>query len=205
MNLSKSLFFTLLTFTSSLTWAGYLSLGESGEMPAKEYQIGVAPQIALNNDEGLNAAVFLDKAWDESTSSRFMLGAGEVDFYGSGSVKFVPFPDFERQPAIGFKAALWHARIGDENVTTVQLAPLVSKKYETSEYGLLIPYAAYGISFYEYEGDSTTGEQFFIGTDWRSPQIENINFTAEWAVSLKDSTSALTFLATIPFDSKSGF
>lgn len=205
MKLSNSLFFILFTFTSSLTFAGYLSLGESGEIPQKEYQIGVAPQILLNNDKGLNGAVFLDKAWNDSTSSRFMIGAGEIDFYGSGSIKFVPFPDVDRQPAIGFKAALWYARIGDENITTVQVAPVISKKYRSSDYGILVPYAGYGISLYEDHGDSTTGQQFFIGTDWKSPEIENVNFTAEVAASLNDSTSAITFFATIPFDSKSGF
>lgn len=206
MNVLKLLLFVAFTFPMTTAWASYLSLGESGEILAgKDYQIGLAPQIITNNDSGLNAGAFLDAVWTDSMSSRFMLGAGEVDFYTSGSLKYIPFPDFERQPAMGIKASLWYAREGSINITTFHLAPMVSKKYQTSEYGTLVPYAAYGISFYSADGESENGHQFFIGTDWKSPYVENVNFTAECAFSLQDSTSSISVFASIPFDAKTGF
>lgn len=194
-----------LTFLSSNSHAGYLSLGESGEIiPEGSFQVGVAPQFITNNDGGFNIAAFLDAAWTDSFSSRFILGAGEVDFYVSGSAKYIPFPDVAKQPAMGLKLSLWYAREGSENVNTIHLAPMVSKQYQ-SDYGLLIPYAAYGISNYSIDGDSKTGDQFFIGTDWKNPDFENMNLTFESAFSLKDSTSSISVFVSVPFDDKKGF
>ena len=189
----------------STAQAGYLSLGESGEiLPESTFQFGVAPQVITNGDGGFNIAVFLDAAWTDSLSSRFMLGAGEVDFYISGSAKYIPFPDVDRQPAIGLKLSLWYARDGAANINTLQLAPMVSKKYQTS-HGLFVPYAAYGISNYSVAGNSKTGDQFFIGSDWKNPDFDNINLTGEVAMSLKDSTSSVSVFVSVPFDDKKGF
>lgn len=186
-------------------YGAYLSLGESGELiPAGTYQVGAAPQLVTNDDGGFNISAFLDAAWTDSLSSRFLLGAGEIDFFVSGSAKYIPFPDVARQPAMGIKLSLWYAREGSSNINTIQLAPLISKKYQT-EYGLIVPYAAYGISNYTVSGHSKTGDQFFIGSDWKSPDLENVNFTGEIAWSLKDSTSSISVFASLPFDDKKGF
>lgn len=206
---TKSTFLTIglflqILFTSP-SQASYLSLGESGELiPVGTYQFGAAPQFITNGDGGFNIAAFLDTAWTDSFGSRFMLGAGEVDFYVSASGKFIPFPDVARQPAMGIKLNFWYAREGSININTVQIAPMLSKKYD-SDYGLFIPYAAYGISNSSLDGDSSTGEQFFVGTDWKSPQLEQVNMTFELATSLKDSTSSISFFASLPFDDKKGF
>ena len=207
---SKSLLLTIglllqITFVSK-TFGSYLSLGESGEIISEgSYLFGAAPQVITNGDGGFNIAAFLDAAWTDSLSSRFMLGAGEVDFYVSGSAKFIPFPDVARQPAMGLKLSLWYAREGATNINTIQLAPMISKKYQTADYGIVIPYAAYGISNYSVSGDSKTGEQFFIGADWKNPNFENVTLTGEIASSLKDSTSSISVFASVPFDDKQGF
>ncbi len=196
----------ILTMILNIASAGYLTLGESGEvLPQKDFQVGVAPQIVTNNDSGINGAVFLDAVWTDSMSSRFLLGTGELDFYSSASIKYIPFPDYDRQPAMGIKASLWYGREGSNNINTLHIAPLMSKRFQTEDYGLLIPYAGYGLSFYSVDGDSENGHQFFIGTEWKTHQLENVNFTAEVAFSLQDSTSSISFFVAIPFDSKTGF
>ncbi len=205
----KLTFLTLTAFSQiffiSKASAAYLSIGESGELiPQGTYQLGAAPQLVTNGDGGFNIAAFLDAAWTDSLSSRFVLGSGEVDFYVSGSAKFIPFPDFARQPAMGLKLSLWYAREGSTHINTLQAAPMLSKKYQ-SEYGELIPYAAYGLSQSSVSGDSDSGQQFFIGTDWKNPSFKNANFTFEWASSLQDSTSSISFFASFPFDDKKGF
>lgn len=187
--------------------SGYLTVGESGEIlpEGQKYQIGLAPQLILNNDTGANVAAFLDAAWNDSMSSRFILGVGVVDFYTSGSFKYIPFPDYENQPAIGLKGSLWYAREGSENITTFHIAPLVSKKVQTHDYGLFTPYGAVGLSFYQLGGKNKTGTQFFVGTDWKTSDFPDLNFTGEWALSLEKSTSSLTVFVAMPFDDKKGF
>ncbi len=203
----KKILLPIIFFFSflNLAQASYLSLGESGELiPEGTYQVGAAPQLQTNHNGGFNIGAFLDAAWTDSLSSRFMVGAGDVDFYVSGSAKFVPFPDVARQPAIGVKLSLWYARNNASNINTLQLAPLVSKRFQTDN-GLLVPYAAYGISNYSTDSKSKTGEQFFIGSDWKNPDFENVTLTGEVAFSLKDSTSSVSVFASLPFDSQKGF
>jgi hypothetical protein len=203
-SIQRILCLTLFTLLTSTTQASYLSLGESGEqIPGGTFQVGLAPQAVTNGDRGFNMAAFLDAAWTDSFSSRFLVGAGDIDFYVSGSGKFVPFPDVARQPAIGIKLNLWYAREGASNINTIQLAPLVSKKYE-NDYGLFVPYAAYGISNTNASGHTQNGEQFFFGTDWKNPTFGNLNLTGEVAASLKDSVSSISVFASFPFDDKNG-
>ncbi len=157
-----------------------------------------------NKGGGFNTAAFLDAALSESLSTRFLVGTGKTDFYVSGGAKWIPFPDVDRQPALGIKASLWYARTGSINTTTLQIAPMVSKKYQT-EHGLLIPYAAYGLNNFREEGHSGAGDQFFLGADWRNDFFGNMNLTGELALSLKDSTSGVSFFLSFPFDNKHGF
>jgi len=193
-------------FTSFAAQASFLSIGESGEiLSGKDYQIGFSPQIATSGYSGVNAGAFLDAVWTEDMSSRFMLGVGEVDFYSSGSLKYIPFPDYERQPAMGLRGSFWYGREGSENITVFQIAPMVSKKYKSADYGTLVPYAAWGLNIGSEDGDSENGHQFFIGTEWKSPQVENVNFSAELALNLQNSVSGINFFVSIPFDNKTGF
>lgn len=197
----------LILVSTSCVQASYLSIGESGEiLPAdKNYQVGLSPQLITNNDTGANIGTFLDAAWTDSLSSRFTLGVGVVDFYSGASLKYIPFPDVAQQPAIGIKASFWYAREGTENITTAHLAPMISKKFQSQDYGLFIPYTALGISLYELDGDSKTGTQFFIGTDWKAPALPDYNMSAEFAMDLEDSVSHISFFIALPFSEKSGF
>ena len=203
----KQLIFTFLFFSISFGQAAYISVLESGEILTqdKRYQIGFAPQIMTTEPTGLNVAMFLDAAWGDSLQSRFTLGVGELDFYTGASLKYIPFPDVARQPAIGLKASVWHARIESDNLTTLHLAPMVSKKFQTEKKGLWIPYAAIGLSSYEVGGKSKSGMQFFIGTDWKAPDMPEYTFTGEVALDVEDSIGHATVSIAIPFDEKSGF
>jgi hypothetical protein len=191
----------------TITQAAYISVLESGEIlpQDKRYQIGFSPQIMTSEPSGLNVAMFLDAAWNDSLQSRFTLGVGELDFYTGASLKYIPYPDVARQPAIGIKASVWHARIESDNLTTLHLAPMVSKKFQTEKHGLWIPYAAIGLSSYELAGKSKSGTQFMIGSEWKAPDLPEYTFTGEVALDVEDSIGHLTVSIAIPFDEKSGF
>ena len=203
----KSTFLILATFVFQPAFASYLSIGESGEiLPANtRYQVGFAPQMVTNNDTGGNLSTFLDAAWTDSLSSRFTLGLGVIDFFTGASLKYIPFPDVDKQPAIGVKATFWYAREETENISTIQVAPMMSKKFQSKDYGLFTPYTALGISSYEVGGKGKTGLQFFVGSEWKPVDLPEYNFTAEVALDLDESVSHITVLVGLPFNEKSGF
>ena len=194
-----------LIFMAASAHAGYLAVGESGELvPENTYRAGVAPEFIFNEGGGTNIDALLDYGYNDSTSFRVQAGAGKVDFHMGAGVKYVPFPDVDNQPAIGVKGSVWYARYQDDNIFTVQVAPLVSRKVQT-EQGQFVPYAAIPINFNSGSHHNDTGSQFALGSDWQNPDWPNVFFNADLALNMSHSFSALTLSASFPFDAEKGF
>ncbi|MEK6772768.1 MAG: hypothetical protein AABY64_02400 [Bdellovibrionota bacterium] len=201
-----NLFFVLTTFCwAAQSQAGYLTIGESGELvKPQSYRIGAAPQFLTNEGGGMNVQAFLDAGWTEEMTSRFSFGVGKVDFNIGASLKYIPFPDVGDQPAIGVKATGYFARMASESITTLQLAPMISKKYQ-SDNGLWIPYTAVAFNVGTFKDRSGLSTNFVIGSELQHPEAERFLFAAEVGFNLKDSFSWVAGFVSIPFDSKTGF
>lgn len=203
----SSLFFTaafsLTAFMASSAHA-YLSIAESGEiLPMNKYQAGVIPQVLLNRGGGANVDAFFDMPINESTSARISLGAGAIDFSTFASVKFVPFPDIDNQPAIGVRVGLGVTRESDENWTLGQVAPLVSKKVSTDN-GLFVPYAAIPFQFVSMKRENVTSAQFVVGSEWVYPETPDVRYGGEVGIEMNKSYSYVSIFVTLPFDSSKG-
>lgn len=201
---------TFVALVACMAWvkpssAGYLTIGESGELTKPyQYRIGASPQFLTNEGGGMNVQAFLDAGWSDEIASRFSFGVGKVDFNLSGSLKYVPFPDVDQQPAMGIRLTGYFARQGSENVTTMQIAPLVSRKFD-SDYGLWIPYTALAFNVGTFKDKGGLGTNFVIGSELKHPDAERFLFAAEVGFNLKDSFSWVAGFVSIPFDSQSGF
>jgi len=195
------LFSTLLMSSSALA---YLTISESTELPAaNNYQVGFEPQFLTNEGGGTNVSGFFDAPLSDSASTRLWLGAGIIDFTVGASLKYVPFPDVENQPGIGFRVGGFFARKSSENYLTLQLAPLFSKKVNT-ENGLFTPYAAVSVNVTNTKERNYTGTQAVLGTEYKHPDIPKMFFGLEAGFNLKDSYSYISGTVTFPFDSSKG-
>lgn len=196
-------YFVLVLFLSSNAHA-YLSIAESAEvLPVGKYSLGVEPQFLTNKGGGTNLNVFLNGSLNESTSARVTIGAGAIDFNAFASVKWVPFPDVDNQPAMGIRAGAGLARDGDENLLQLQVAPLISKKYET-EYGLTVPYVAVPVAFLNTKEENYVASNIAFGSEYTHPEVIG-TFGAEVGLDLNKSYSYISIFATFPFDSATGF
>lgn len=194
-----------LLLSVSTAHGAYLSILESGEiLPDGQYQFGLAPQILLNEGGGGTVSGFIDVPVNDSTSFRAQAGLGKVDFHAAGSVKYVPFPDYQNQPAMGVRGGLSYARWQSENWLTMQIAPLASRRLQT-EQGVLIPYIALPINITSRKDKNFTGVQVAFGAEWKHPSWDHLLVTGEMAISLNDSISALTVGLSFPFDGRRGF
>lgn len=192
-----------MLFASSSSLA-YLTISETAELPpATYYQLGFEPQFLTNEGGGTNATVFFDAPFNESTSGRLWLGAGVIDFNVGATVKYVPFPDVDNQPGIGFRAGGFFARKNSENFLTLQLAPIFSKKVDT-EHGLFIPYAAVALDITNTKEKNFTGSQVIFGSEYKTPEIPKMYFGLEAGINLNDSYSYISGTVTFPFDSSKG-
>ncbi len=198
--LSPFLFAILLT--TSQTAFAYLSLNETGELVKDgEYRVGLAPQLRLANGGGTNFSAFFDMYIKEDVNSRFEVGGGTTDFWTSASAKWVPYPDYDKQPAVGVKGAFIYARDNTSNLYNFQVTPLISKIFN-SRWGKLTPYL--GVPFtLVYSGSSVTATQLVIGSEWNAR--EDFQLGAELDLNLSRTTTALTFHINVPFDGETGF
>ena len=203
MNLAKYFVLGLFLMTSSAH--AYLSIAESGEiLPAGKYQVGLEPQLLTNRDGGANIDVFFDTNINDSTSGRITMGAGAIDFNAFASVKWVPFPDVDNQPAMGLRGGIGMARDEDENFLEIQLAPLVSKKFDTI-YGLTVPYLAVPFTYLNTKEENYVASNLVVGTEFHHQEWNEVIFGGEVGIELNKSYSYISLFVTFPFDSQKGF
>lgn len=178
------------------TSLAYQTLGESGEIvQTGKYRAGTEIQFA----SGANLTGFVDANVSDSSSLRVHLGAGDVDFYAGASYKWIPFPDFEQQPAIGMKAGVTIGREGTDNFFVLHGSPLVSKKMDFDQ-GLFVPYAGIPITLTTSKSKTVTGLQLSAGTEYSTPKLKSWGFTGEIGINLKDSQSYAAFSASFTLD-----
>lgn len=204
--LKKPPVLVLLIFISAFLLAktsfAYLSVSETGELiKGEDYRIGVVPQIILSNGGGSNMGVFFDMPVDSDTNSRFMIGGGNTDFWTSASVKWVPYPDYEKQPAIGLRGSFTYARDGNANFYIFQATPLLSKMVDT-DWGKMIPYVGLPISVVQ-SIISATLMQFVVGSEW--VERKDFQIGGEIDFNLSNTNTALTLHFNFPFDGNTGF
>ena len=201
------LIFAPVFLLSSMSHA-FLTVNETAEiLPDNFFKIGVAPQAILSSGGGFNIGAFVDAHLDDDVDGRITAGSGETDFFTQASIKWVPFPDVDRQPAMGARAAIIYAREenksgNNENLTGFQITPLFSKKADT-RYGNMIPYVAVPITFFNAKSESYTASQFTVGAEW-FPEMDR-HFGTEFNLNLKNSYSSFSVYFSFPFEQSIGY
>jgi hypothetical protein len=186
----------LLVLVIQIRASAFLSLSESNDItPRDKVKVGLEPQIRLSEGSGTNVSVFVDKGLREDLSVRAQLGAGETDFQATGSVKWVPIPDFDKQPAVGVRLDLTLGRAADTSLWAARVAPMVSKSFEI-EYGKLIPYAALPLGAVSIRSKNDTFVQLALGSEYIPEQLENFMFGAELGTNITKAFSYIAFNVT---------
>lgn len=178
-------------------------MAESGELVEEGlYQVGIEPQIFTNNGGGTNLNLLFDAGINESTSARLSLGVGAIDFNAFGSVKYVPFPDVDNQPAIGIRLGAGFTKEGSENMLNTQIAPLLSKKIEADMFGVFTPYLAIPITYVIAKHENYTASNFVIGSEVNASEIPELKFGGELGFDMNRSYSYISLFLTYPFEAK---
>lgn len=179
----------------------YNSVIQTGDVvEAGAFKINIAPQIILSRYKGVGVDAMLDVGVDSSSSVRGLIGVGDgVDFQVGGLYKYIPFPDTDRQPAVGIEAGVVYARAGGVSEFDLRANPLVSKRFEL-EFGDLSPYAALPVGINIRSGGSQVPIQLAVGTELRMLSTANLSFFVEGAVNLYDAFGYVTGAIAWRFD-----
>lgn len=191
MNFKALGFLSILFLMNSLSYA-YYTTGESAELVQPgQYQVGLEPQLRLSDGTGVNFNGFLDAPFGKDGSIRAILGFGNTDFYTSLGYKWVPVPDYDRQPAIGGKLEVIYSRVGNLSATALKLHPIVSKKYEI-EYGTLIPYGSIPLALFTTAANSDTSLQLVGGAELLPAEYRKWKYSAELGVNMNKAFSYIS-------------
>ncbi len=207
----RSIIFGLMFAFSAPAFAGYYSVLDTGEvLQAGHYKVTGDAQILTKNG-GLNAGATFDMGFQEEFGLRALVGFGSTDVFAGGLFKWMPVPDIENQPAIGFNAGILYGKDGDTSDMTVRFEPLVSKKLHI-EQTTLTPYASLPIgirtrnssNYYVEDGTKMTF-QMVVGSQLQVEQWKNLQFMAEIGLDLDKAPSYISFAGVFYFDSENGF
>ncbi len=177
----------------------YYTVQDTGDLlKPKEMRFGAEAQFITHGDTtGVNAIGRFDRGLNSDMNLRFEVGAGTTDMVAAAYVKWVPFPDFEKQPAVGFTVGGQYAHYNSHSEVALRVIPFASKAFET-DIGMLTPYAALPFAFASYNGDNFVPVQLVLGSRYRSPDVKQCDFTAELGFDIHQSPNSITIGAIFP-------
>lgn len=190
----------LISIGFSLKSSAYFSTLDTGELIApKQYQIMLEPQLVFNRYDGVNLVGRFDTGINESSSIRGILGFGKVDFQIGGMYKYIPFPDTEKQPALGGEVGVILARVSNQTEFSFRFHPLVSKRLET-EIGDIVPYASLPLGLTTRPDKTVVPIQIVGGAELRPLNLRNLSAFAELGLNLSEAFSYISLAAAWRFD-----
>lgn len=195
-------FITLGLFSFSAH--AYYSVMDTGEiMDPGRYK--VTPEIQfLTEGGGANLGANFDMGLNDETGLRGQVGFGDTQFFAAGFFKYMPFPDVDKQPAIGFNAGLVYARDAGDADYTLRVEPLVSKKF-TPDFGAITPYASIPFGWQHRSADKYAGDkdnltlQIAIGTQVDLKTLPNWGLMAELGFDINKTFGYVSFGAAYYF------
>ena len=177
----------------------YQSLLTSGDMlQPQTYQIMPYLESIFDDIDGLNINSRLTYGFNEELQGDFEVGIGELDVMLGAFLKWVPIPDYEKQPALGVRAGLSYIDTNRYSQTSVSAMPFVSKGIETP-HGRIVPYLGIPLAFNSNSDDTYFSSRLVLGTEWTHPEHKRCHAIAELGLELSKYFSSLTVGASYDF------
>ncbi len=187
---------TVFSATGGAT-QGFLDTGDILERGLHKAQAGLLG--ATSGDTGLDFFGRFATPIHRDAEIQAEIGAGgSSDIFAGAYIKYVPFPDFGRQPAVGIRAGYGFTQYTGESSSAFQLQPLVSKLWN-SELGDFTPYFALPLSITNRDSESYIPMQAVIGSSFKPNQLEKVNFKLEYGMNVIRSFNYVGFSAEVLF------
>ena len=138
------LFFVV--FSTTHTFA-LMPFADSGKLVRpKKFEVSLHTQfISKENETDFNVIAHFDEGFPnrKAMNIRYVLGGGEYGLLLGSFLKWIPFPDYKYQPAVGASIGISYNMLNlSTHYIALHLRPLISKEFETVV-GKFIPYLAF--------------------------------------------------------------
>lgn len=184
----------VLFLTPGFAWS-YFGNIDSGELvPKDQYRVIVEPQFGH-----YNITAHFDAGITEESQARVSIGAGEDGSHFDFFFKTIPYPDFESQPAMGYKIGTSFAIDRGETIFSLRFMPLISKTF-THNQNRWTPYLSIPLSVSMHNSTSTTPIYIVGGTELSLPYSPDMQLGLEFGSSLKDGFSYASLFVSFYFE-----
>ena len=192
----------VLFFCSSISSAYFETMNDAEVVPVGSLRVIASPQVVLTRHDGFTMNALTDFGFTPESDIRFAFGAGSVDFTFAGFYKWAPIPDVDNQPAMALMGGVSYANIDGSNEFSVQVHPIISKKFLLASSGSFTPHLALPVALMSRSGNAKLPIQVNFGTQWVPPnwKWKNSFLIAEAAVNISESFSAISIGAAFQFD-----
>ena len=173
---------TTLLFASSAF--AFYTVQDTGDLLAPDQMaVGASLQgMTAGPVHGVNILGHLDKGLTDTSNLRFEAGSGATDAVLGGYYKWVPFPDYQDQPAVGFIMGGQYAHYQGAGEIAARFTPIASKKFEIHSdqaNGTITPYVALPIAIANYNSSTLFPVQITLGAKYHDDRVKVCDFLAE--------------------------
>lgn len=178
---------------------GYQSLMTTGDLIQPEtFQVLGYVESIFDELDGVNINVRGNYGINDELQGDIELGAGELDVMLGAFLKWVPIPDYEKQPAIGIRAGLSYIDSDRYSQTSITAMPFISKGIESPN-GRFVPYIGFPLAINSNKNDDYFSSRIAFGTDWTHPDQKQLHVIAELGLELSKSFNSLSIGASYDF------
>jgi hypothetical protein len=196
LGISLSVSMALFSYSANAS-QGFLETGDVLETGNHKAQVGLLG--ATSGDTGLDFMARFATPIHRDAEVQAELGAGgSSDIFAGAYIKYVPFPDFGRQPAVGVRAGYGFTQYSGDSVSAFQLQPLASKLW-TTDIGEFTPYFGLPMSITSRDGESYIPMQAVIGSSFKPNQLDKVNFKLEYGMNVIRSFNYIGLSAEVLF------
>jgi hypothetical protein len=200
MNMFMKKLMVVVVLCCSFSANAYQSLMTSGDLLQPE-TFQVLPYLESIFDDpidGLNLNTRLTYGINDELQTDFEIGTGEMDVMLGAFLKWVPIPDYEKQPAIGVRGGISYINTDAYSQTSISAMPFISKGIET-QYGRIVPYLGLPLAMNSNKDDTFFSSRLAFGTEWTHPEHKVCHAVAELGLELSKSFSSLSVGAAYDF------
>ena len=196
-----------LLFLSSKTFA-YFSLMDTGELrQGQNTRLLGETQIITDIPRGFNfngRYILGSSEFIPDSELQFEAGAGSVDYQLGVFFKWIPFPDTDKQPAIGLRTGLTFAKFIEYSTYGLNITPLISK-HINSDFGKITPYLGLPVGLQKNTLNFYTSFHVAIGLEWSPEEWElgssrGINILLEYGMGISQAFDYLSLALAYDFE-----
>ncbi|MCB0413284.1 MAG: hypothetical protein KDD50_03065 [Bdellovibrionales bacterium] len=186
----KNLFFPTIVISLSFvfhffcsTAQAYYLFHDTGDLlEENQLRLSLHPQFT----SGSNLVGILDTPWGNDSNIRYYLGFGDVSMQIGAQYKWVPYPDYQDQPAIGVSFGPMIARKHGDTEVALKSQTFISKKF-SQPFADFNTYAALPLALSFYADQSDFPFQLIIGSNMKTHHLKGIEFSLEGGLNLHAS------------------